>query len=356
MLFRSVAVLALFASVSAHAVDGNILRFKPDVQRGDVYAPKGFWPLMGVGLGATDSNSNVRTGGVPMHLKLIGSYYFDTAPWVADAGVGFHNEILTQDGGGSDTIQSFYTEVAGRYQFTNRWQLGAVWNTLIDNPDRYQSNTNNFASFVGVQAFKEMTWKNEYLVRLGGRAMTDVGISGASVDTVMAELQVSFGGPNAPAIVQQPPPPPVQEPAPVAPHLAERAVQTFDLNPDTVKFNTASTQMVRGSDAYLKRLARALALNRHLFSKVEVIGHADQRGTDRYNDKLSQRRARAISDKLVAAGVAKSQIVPVGKGRREPITRSMAPAALQKNRRVQLDFEGVKNQEALQNVIDSVKE
>lgn len=355
MIFKSAVVLALMTCAAAHAVDGNILRFKPDVQRGDIYQPKGFWPLLGVGLGVTDSNANVRSGGVPTHLKLIGSYYFDTAPWVADAGVGFHNEILTQDGGGSDTIQSFYTEVAGRYQFTNRWQLGAVWNTLIDNPDRYKSNTNNFASFVGVQAFKEVTWSNEYLVRLGGRAMTDVGISGASVNTIMAELEVSFGGPNGPAIVEQPAPV-KEEPVVVAPHLAKQAVQTFDIDPDTVKFDTNSTRMVKGSDSYLKRLARALALNRHLFSKVEVVGHADQRGTDKYNYKLSERRARAISDKLVAAGVSKSQIVPIGKGRSEPISRSMSASALQKNRRVQLDFEGVKNQEALKNVIDAVKE
>jgi outer membrane protein OmpA-like peptidoglycan-associated protein len=355
MFRKSVVLFALLTSLSAWAIDGNILRFKPEVQRGDIYQPKGFWPLLGVGLGITDANSNVRSGGVPMHLKLVGSYYFETAPWVADLGVGFHNEVLTQSGRDSDTIQSFYTEVAGRYVFTNRWQLGAVWNTLVDNPDRYHSNTDNLASFVGVQAFKEMTWSNEYLVRLGGRAMTDVGISGASVDTIMAELEVSFGGPNNPPVVkEEPQPQPVA--APVAPHLADRAVQTFEINPDTVKFDTNSTHVVKNSDAYLKHLARALAANRHLFDKVEVVGHADQRGTDKYNNKLSVRRAHAISDKLVAAGVSRQQIVSVGKGRKEPVTHAMTASGLQKNRRVELEFQGVKNQEALKNVIDSVKE
>src|SRR5688500_10687158 len=97
-----------------------------------------------------DHNNNVRTGGVPSHLKVLGSYYFETAPWVADAGIGMHNQFLTQKGTDSDSIQSLYTELAARYEFTNRWQLGAIWNTLVDNPDRYQSNTNNLASFIGL--------------------------------------------------------------------------------------------------------------------------------------------------------------------------------------------------------------
>ncbi|NJL25719.1 MAG: hypothetical protein HC902_11455 [Calothrix sp. SM1_5_4] len=134
--------------------------------------------MLGVGLGLTDDGNSARTGGVPTHVKVLGTYYFETTPWVADAGIGLHNEFLTQKGRGSDTIQSLYTELAARYQFTNRWQLGAIWNTLVDNPDRYRSNTNNLASFVGVQVLKEFTWGEQYLVRAGGRATTDVGISG----------------------------------------------------------------------------------------------------------------------------------------------------------------------------------
>jgi outer membrane protein OmpA-like peptidoglycan-associated protein len=112
--------------------------------------------------------------------------------------------------------------------------------------------------------------------------------------------------------------------------------------------------LVKASDTYVKRLARVLADNHQLFNRVEVIGHADQRGTDAYNDKLSHRRAETISEKLVAAGVKSSQILSEGKGKRQLLTHSMSPSGLQRNRRVQLEFIGVKNREALKNVIDSV--
>lgn len=167
-----------------------------------------------------DHNNRVRTGGVPSHVKVLGSYYFETAPWVADAGLGLHNQFLTQKGSDSDSIQSLYTELAARYELTNKWQLGAIWNTLVDNPDRYKSNTNNLASFIGLELKREFNFNNEYLVRAGGRAMTDVGISGETIDTFMAELEVSFG-PSAKEVIR------VEEtrPQPIAPHLATRAGQ-----------------------------------------------------------------------------------------------------------------------------------
>lgn len=342
----------LVSSLSVFATETDFLAFKPEIQRGDIYKPQGLWPLMGIGLGTMNS-TNSRTGGTPAHVKVLGSYYFDNAPVVTDMALGLHNEFLSQNGSGSDSIQSLYTEFAGRYVLTNRWQLGAIWNTLVDNPHRYQSNNDTLASFIGAQALKEFTWKDEYLIRVGGRAMTSIGLNGGSVNTLMAELEVSFGpGNKASSIVAESPP--VLRIEPIAPHLAARAMQTYNLDPRLVHFNSASTRLVKDSETYIKRMARALADNHQLFDRVEVVGHADQRGTNPYNDKLSQRRAKAISEKLIAAGVKSSQIKPEGKGKRQLLTHSMKPTALLMNRRVQLEFQGVKNQEALKNVIDSI--
>lgn len=337
-------------SVFAAETSNNVLSLKPEIQRGNLQDPKGFWPFIGVGLGVMDHNDRIRTGGIPSHVKIIGSYNFEKVPWIADGGIGLHNEFLTQDGGDDDTIQSLYTELAARYKLNNKWQLGAIWNTLVDNPDRYKSNTENLASFVGLQVMKEFTWDNEYLIRGGARAMTDVGISGETIDTVMAELQVSFGPSAKSEVIRV-----EQTPRPVAPHLASRAIQTFEIDPGPVNFESDSTKLVGHSNHYLRRLARALASNRHLFERVEVVGHADQRGPDSYNDRLSQRRARAISDALVAAGISSGQIRSVGRGEHDLVSSANTPAALQRNRRVELEFHGVRSQEALKNIIDSVQ-
>lgn len=354
MIVRSLLLVVLLTAVSVEAFEpGTSLTLKPEIQRGDLTNPQGLWPMVGAGLGVMDHNDQIRTGGTLTHVKLIGSYYFDNQPWVADAGLGLHNEFLSQNGAGSDTIQSLYTELATRYKFSNHWQLGAIWNTLVDNPDRYRSNTNNLASFIGFQALKEFVWSDTYLVRAGGRVMTDVGIGGETIDTAMAELQVSFG-PSAPKVVEAPPPPPA--PAPVAPHLATHAVQTFDFHdPGPVHFETDSAKLIPSSSAYMRRLARALADNRHLFERVSVIGHADQRGTDKYNLKLSRRRAQAIRNVLATSGLKVTQLYSEGRGESELLSRSMASGALQRNRRVQLEFHGVKNQQALKNVVESVE-
>ena len=349
MFRRTCCAVMMIASFAVFAEETNFLRLKPELQRGDIYKPQGWWPMLGVGFGTMNS-TDTRTGGYPGHIKMLGSYYFEENPIVFDGGVGLHNEFLTQSGQGSDTIQTLYTEFAGRYVMSNRWQAGAIWNTLFDNAQRYKSNSGNLASFIGAQVLKEFTWNDAYLVRVGGRATSSVGLRGGSVNALMAELEVSFGGPKSTSVV-------VQEPvraAPVAPHLAAQAVRTFDLDPRHVHFSSSSTHLVKGSDAYINRLARALANNHQLFDRVEVIGHADQRGSDKFNTKLSERRAKTISDKLIAAGVKSSQIKVEGRGKKELLSQSMKPSALQLNRRVQLEFQGVKNQEALKNVIDSV--
>jgi outer membrane protein OmpA-like peptidoglycan-associated protein len=202
---------------------------------------------------------------------------------------------------------------------------------------------------------KEFTWNEQYLVRAGGRATTDVGISGGTINTIMAELEVSFGSPEKVADVA---PIQIQKEERVetttAPHLARRAMQTIQIQPGPVNFESDSTHLVQGSELYLRRLAHVLADNRHLFDRVEVIGHADQRGTDRYNDKLSLRRAETILNSLVAAGVSKSQVYSTSKGKRDLLSRSLEPVALARNRRVELRFEGVKNQLVLKNLIESI--
>lgn len=352
---RVLLALLLTVSIFTHADETSRVSLSPDIQRGDIHNPQGLWPLLGVGLGTMTSGENVRSGGVPMHVKIMGSYYFADQPWIADLGLGLHNEFLTQKGGGSDQIVSLYSEVAARYQFTNKWQLGAIWNTLVDNPERYKSNNGDLVSFVGVQVLKEFVYDDKYLVRAGGRAMTDVGIGGQTINTFMAELQVSFG--NSQRIAEAPKPEPIApepKPEPVAPHLDRRAVVTLTPEPGPVNFESDSVHVVSTSKPYLKRLASALANNRELFDRIEVVGHTDQRGTEPYNAKLSKNRARNVAQVLMAAGFKPTQIKTVGRGKAQPLTQATSPQALARNRRVELQFVGVKNQLALKNLIDSI--
>lgn len=66
---------------------------------------------------------------------------------------------------------------------------------------------------------------------------------------------------------------------------------------------------------------------------VAVDGGADQRGSVAYNQRLSERRAKAVKDYLVARGVAADRIVDLGYGEGLLACRATGEACWQKNRR-----------------------
>ncbi|MFG3446996.1 OmpA family protein [Stenotrophomonas sp. NPDC047960] len=87
-------------------------------------------------------------------------------------------------------------------------------------------------------------------------------------------------------------------------------------------------------------------LSRYPDLKVEVAGHTDSKGTDEYNQKLSERRATAVYDYLTKNGVAASRLVgPIGYGESRPIAPntnpdgSDNPEGRAKNRRTELNVQ-----------------
>ena len=69
-----------------------------------------------------------------------------------------------------------------------------------------------------------------------------------------------------------------------------------------------------------------------------VEGHADERGTREYNLALSERRAKAIEDFLVATGVSSFNIEVVGYGEESPVDAASNETAWAKNRRAEVFF------------------
>ena len=57
--------------------------------------------------------------------------------------------------------------------------------------------------------------------------------------------------------------------------------------------------------------------------KIEVIlavGHTDRIGKDAYNQKLSEKRAAAVKEYLVAKGIEANRVYTEGKGEKQPVT------------------------------------
>lgn len=59
--------------------------------------------------------------------------------------------------------------------------------------------------------------------------------------------------------------------------------------------------------------------------KIELAAHTDSIGGDKYNDKLSQARAQACVDYIIANGISENRVYAKGYGKRKPIAPNSLP-------------------------------
>ncbi len=69
---------------------------------------------------------------------------------------------------------------------------------------------------------------------------------------------------------------------------------------------------------------------------VSIEGHCDIRGSDEYNQKLSERRAKSVYNYFVSKGISKKRMRTVGFGRSRPLVPNTSEENMAKNRRVEI--------------------
>ena len=99
-------------------------------------------------------------------------------------------------------------------------------------------------------------------------------------------------------------------------------------------FDTGKTALKAGAKSTLTKIAEQLKTNPS--AHVLVEGHTDSVGTEAKNQELSQKRADAVRDFLVSAGLSADLVSASGKGEGEPIATNKTAAGRQQNRRVEL--------------------
>jgi outer membrane protein OmpA-like peptidoglycan-associated protein len=101
-----------------------------------------------------------------------------------------------------------------------------------------------------------------------------------------------------------------------------------------VLFDTGRATLKPGADRALDRLAQFLKGTPR--TRVMVEGHTDSRGSEAYNEELSQRRAQAVTEALSGRGVPADQYEAKGLGKAYPVASNETPAGRQQNRRVEI--------------------
>ncbi|MGB7549054.1 MAG: OmpA family protein [Terracidiphilus sp.] len=105
-----------------------------------------------------------------------------------------------------------------------------------------------------------------------------------------------------------------------------------------VLFDTGEYSLKPGAREKLAKVAGILISYPGL--NIEVGGYTDNVGGDEMNQKLSENRAGAVRDYLVAQGVATNSVTAKGFGNTLPVASNDNSAGRQKNRRVELVVSG----------------
>jgi outer membrane protein OmpA-like peptidoglycan-associated protein len=103
-----------------------------------------------------------------------------------------------------------------------------------------------------------------------------------------------------------------------------------------VLFDTGQATLKPGANLALNRLATFLNANPQ--TRIIIEGHTDSRGSDEYNEGLSERRARAVATELMSRGISADQLQTLGRGKGYPVASNDTPEGRQQNRRVEIVF------------------
>jgi OmpA-OmpF porin, OOP family len=103
-----------------------------------------------------------------------------------------------------------------------------------------------------------------------------------------------------------------------------------------IQFGFNSYKLLSSSFSDLDKLAEYMLKN--LTVNLQLSGHTDDRGGDKYNIVLSQNRARSVAKYLVLQGVAANRIEASGHGEEKPLVNDTSEEARRVNRRVEIKF------------------
>jgi outer membrane protein OmpA-like peptidoglycan-associated protein len=108
----------------------------------------------------------------------------------------------------------------------------------------------------------------------------------------------------------------------------------MNLGSDYLKFEFDKAELRQEDRELLSRIAGILLTSQDY--TISVNGHTDDVGSEAYNQKLSERRATAVRDYLVQAGLPAGILSVTGHGKALPLVPGRSEEARAKNRRVEL--------------------
>jgi outer membrane protein OmpA-like peptidoglycan-associated protein len=147
-----------------------------------------------------------------------------------------------------------------------------------------------------------------------------------------------FEDASALAVVGDPPPPP---PKPKVVQEKPKRVVVEDnrivIN-EKIQFDFNKATIRPESDDLMNEIIKVIKENQHI-KKIAIEGHTSSEGSDKYNLKLSDKRAKAVMEYLVTKGsLPKEMFTAKGFGESKAIADESTEEGKEKNRRVEFNI------------------
>jgi outer membrane protein W len=291
----------------------------------------------------------IRVGNVdhlPPTLSLIYNFMPNSPKFRPYVGVGVNYTIFSEEELRGQFLSAVGLPDNTRLELDD--SVGPAVVLGVDLPYRNGWFMNANVRWINIEADAELS-----VPGVGGR----VDLGTIEIDPIVYSLQIGrqFGAP-APVVEPPAPPPPPPPPPPPAPKPADSdgdgVTDDMDKCPNTpagtkvdklgcpleqtlkVLFDFDSAELRPESITELERVVTFM--NDVPFAAALIEGHTDSVGSDAYNLKLSDRRAKAVYDYLTSRGVDPARLSSIGKGETAPIADNATEEGRQLNRRVML--------------------
>lgn len=204
---------------------------------------------------------------------------------------------------------------------------GLGFQAVMSDRVTFQADVRNVHGFAGGNHFAKNDLKsNNYYLTVG--------------------LNIAFDAPPAPGPAAPPQPPeaviPLPPPAPPAPPPPPPPARFEKVSLSATELFSFDSAQLNSNQPKLDDIAQLLNANSSV-TNVVITGYADRLGSDKYNQKLSERRANAVKEYLISKGVAANRLNAVGKGEANPVAeckdknRAALIKCLEPNRRVDVE-------------------
>lgn len=104
-----------------------------------------------------------------------------------------------------------------------------------------------------------------------------------------------------------------------------------------MKFDFASSTLAKESKEQLDNFVKIFKMYPDMY--ININGHTDNVGSDEYNQKLSENRARSVYNYFVEKGISKDNMEINGFGSKYPISTNETDEGRAMNRRVEIDIQ-----------------